>query len=171
MLSQLQDFFEQPHAYARRLLTGSKPMPEDRSLLSNDVLNMAGFLMAAHMLEPDTLELREDAAGAIRDIAANRNLTIGKVDTGAKAADDFSALYDLLQRLHTTPNRRVEVRHLRAGEFRPCNRDLVRTARFRTAIRTLAQHVCVTHDKDRPAEDDESNCGSDKAMAPKVLTL
>ena len=103
MFSELHDFFEQPHAHARRLLTAVRPLPTDLSALSDDVLNMAGLLMAAHVHDPNAFNLDETVATKIRDFATDRALTIGKVDTAAVASVEISEVYDILHRLHTTP--------------------------------------------------------------------
>jgi len=102
MFSDLRDFFEQPHAHAMRLLTGTRPLPTDREALSDDVLKMAGLLIEAHAHDPGAFTLHCDVADAIRDIARDRELTIGEVDPAPAATDDFSKIFDILQRLHTT---------------------------------------------------------------------
>ena len=103
MFSELRDFFEQPHAHAKRLLTGTRPLPEDHNLLTDDVLKMAGLLIAAHAHDPDSLALNDLAAKAIQDIARARQLTIGEVDAKAVSSNEISHIFDILERLHTTP--------------------------------------------------------------------
>ena len=86
-----------------RLLTGARPLPTNRDALSDDVLKMAGLLIAGHAHEPGAFTLHDEVANTIRGIARDRALTIGEIDTAIVASVDISRIYDILQRLYTTP--------------------------------------------------------------------
>jgi len=125
MFFEFHDFFEQPHAHARRLLTGVKPLPTDRDYLSDDVVRMAGLLIAAHAHDPSVFTLHEAVADTIRGIARDRGLSIGEVETTASDWHDLSEIYDVLQRLHTTPFGPAHLEELAVAD--QCLNDLPNT--------------------------------------------